>query len=207
MMPIECRTRPLARHWTTAGLAWDYGESQRRIWTRRRVSEARRSTSAGSSRGRTILLWRRVCDDWVARLDRALARESQARCGRLRGSACRARLAPARDRLRGCAHMCCQSSSRCCRSPTGRRHSRLHRRTCAVAPTLRSPERRPSVIAVSSVDRDAWCSYPILAICLDPRLARLRARLIGRHWDQLSRTRPDQSSLECSCAKLVRLHS
>ena len=55
-------------------LALDYGESQRRIWTRRRVSEARRSTSAGSSRGRTILSWRRVCDDWVARLDRALVR-------------------------------------------------------------------------------------------------------------------------------------
>jgi hypothetical protein len=83
-------------------LALDYGESQRRIWTRRRVSEARRSTSAGSSRGRTILSWRRVCDDWVARLDRALARESRARCGRLRGSGCRARFASARARLRGC---------------------------------------------------------------------------------------------------------
>ena len=80
-------------------LALDYGESQRRIWTRRRVSEARRSTSAGSSRGRTILSWRRVCDDWVARLDRALARESRARCGRLRGSGCRARFASARARL------------------------------------------------------------------------------------------------------------
>ena len=46
--------------------------------------------------------WRRVCGYWAASLYRALARELRARCGRFRGSGCRARSAAARGRLRGC---------------------------------------------------------------------------------------------------------
>jgi hypothetical protein len=106
--PYKCRARPLAwaldhrRLWR-----WTRKPKRRpdpqagfcRVWVSERLHLR---TSAGSSRGRTILSWRRVCGYWAARLYGALARELRARCGRFRGSGCRARFAAARARLRGC---------------------------------------------------------------------------------------------------------